>query len=252
MKSLLVLTATLLSAGCLGLPRAQAADAVNPANDARCDAVLQKFVQALGGREALEKITNSLANATVTMAGMELPLELYRAAPAQQATRIEIPGMGVVREVFDGQRAWSLNPFAGDTEKSGEELAKTARDAAFHQPLRMKELFAPLAYRRAEKLDGREVEVLEARMAAGAVERFYFGADNGLLVRRDSEFPAAAGRVKTESLFEDYRVVDGVRQPHLMRLKIEAADQAPMELQIKITALRQNVTLPANVFAKPQ
>lgn len=252
MKSLLLLTTTLLSAGWLGLPRALTADAVNLVNDDRCDAVLKKFVQALGGREALERITNSIANATVTMAGMELSLELYRAAPAQQATRIDIPGMGVMHEVFDGQRAWSANPFAGNTEKTGEELAKTARDAAFHLPLRMKELFAPLSYLRAQTLDGREVEVLEARMTGGAVERFYFGADNGLLVRRDSEFAAATGQVKTQSLLEDYRAVDGVQQPRLMRLKIEPADQAPMELQIKITSLRQNVTLPANVFAKPQ
>jgi hypothetical protein len=252
MKPLLVLATSLLSAGLLWLPRARTADTANPASDARCDAVLKHYVQALGGREALEQITNSIANATLTMSGMELPLEVLRAVPARQATRIEIPGMGAVHEVFDGQRAWSANPFAGNSEKAGEELAKTARDAAFHQPLRMKELFAPLAYLRAQTLDGRAVEILEARMAGGAVERFYFDADNGLLVRRDTEFDAAAGRVKTEGVFEDYRAVDGVKQSHRMRLKIEAADQAPMDLQIKITALRQNVVLPANAFAQPQ
>jgi zinc protease len=252
MKASFVLVAALLGSLAPTLaPQVRAADAP-PADLAKVDAILARYVEALGGKTALERITNSIAKATATVAGMEMQVELLRATPARQASRVEIPGMGTIRDVYDGQHAWSVNPFAGNAEKTGEQLAKTARDAAFHQALQMKQLFAPLIYKGSETIETRKVEVLEAKLAGGALERLYFGADTGLLVRRDSEFESGAGRVKTENAFEDYRPVDGVKQPHTMRLKIEAAGQDAMDIQFKITELRQNVVLPANAFAKPE
>jgi hypothetical protein len=160
--------------------------------------------------------------------------------------------MGTIRDVYDGKRAWSENPFQGNSEKTGEELVKTARDAAFHQPLQMKQLFAPLAYKGSDLLDGEKVEILEAKLPGGAIERLYFGAANGLLLRRDSETDTSNGRVKSQSIFEDYREVGGVKQLHAFRLKIEPAGQEPMDMQFKITEVRQNVVLPANPFVKPK
>jgi zinc protease len=252
MKTHIAPTAALVCSLVLSLaPASSAADAPT-ADGAKLDAVLARYVEALGGTAAIRKITNSISKGTASVAGMEMQIEILRAAPARQASRVEIPGMGTIRDVYDGQHAWSVNPFQGNAEKTGEELAKTARDAAFHQPLQMKQLFAPLAYKGSETLDARKVEVLEAKLAGGAVERFYFSAENGLLVRRDSEFEAPAGRVKNESAFDDYQAVDGVKQPHAFRLKIEAAGQDPMDLQLKFTEVRQNVALPANAFAKPE
>jgi len=252
MKTYLALAAAVVGSLILPLaPHLRAADAPT-ADSARLDAVLARYVEALGGRAALEKITNSISKGTATVAGMEMQIEVLRAAPARQASRVEIPGMGTMRDVYDGRTAWSVNPFQGNSEKTGEELAKTARDAAFYQPLQMKQLFAPLAYKGSETLEVRKVEVLEAKLAGGAVERFYFSAENGLLLRRDSEFEAGGARVTSESTFEDYKAVDGVKQPHAFRLKIEAAGQAPMDLQLKFNEVRQNVALPADAFAKPE
>lgn len=229
----------------------RAADAT-VSGSAKVDAVLARYVEALGGKAAIERITNSISKATATVAGMDMEVELLRAAPDRQASRVEIPGMGTLRDVYDGEHAWSVNPFAGNSEKTGEELAKTARDAAFHQPLQMKQVFAPLAYKGTETLDSRKVEVLEAKLTGGALERLYFDADNGLLLRRDSEHDTSAGRVKSQSTFDDYRAVDGVKLAHRFGLKLEPTGQDAMDIEFKITEVRQNVVLPANAFAKPE
>lgn len=251
MKSTRKLTLGFVGAALLLHTSTLAADA--PASGgAKLDAILTRYVEALGGKAAIEKITNSVSKATANVAGAEMQVEIIRAAPAQQASRIEIPGMGTMREVFDGKKAWSVNPFQGNSEKTGEELAKAARDAAFHQPLQIKQLFTPLTYKGPETLDTRKVEVAEAKLAGGALERLYFSADTGLLVRRDSEFDVSGGRIKTEVVLEDYKAVDGVKQPHILRMKIESPGQAPMDLQIKLTEIRQNVALPDDAFAKPE
>ena len=183
---------------------------------------------------------------------MEMPLELHRAAPDKMASRVEIPGMGIIREVCDGTQAWTVNPFAGNSEKTGAELAKTKRDATFHLPLQMEQVFSPLAYKGAETLAERPCEVIESKPAGGGLERFYFSSESGLLVRRDSEVDLAQGLVKTETWLDDYRAVDGLKQPHAVRLRLDVAGQPSMEIQFKLTEIRQNVALPANAFAKPQ
>lgn len=251
MKPTFKLTLALVSATTLLHTTALTAEAAAPGG-AKLDTILNRYVEALGGKAAIAKITNSISKATANVAGSEIQVEIVRAAPAQQASRVEIPGMGTMREVFDGKQAWSVNPFQGNSEKTGEDLAKTRRDAAFHQPLQMKQLFAPLAYKGTETLDSQKVEVLEAKLAGGALERFYFGADTGLLVRRVSEFDASSGRVTTEVTMEDYQAVDGVKQPYTLRMKVENPNQGPMDLLIKVSELRQNVPLPENVFAQPE
>nr|MCU0248178.1 hypothetical protein [Bryobacter sp.] len=160
MKTTTILTLALVSATTLLHPVARAADAP-AAGGAKLDTILNRYVEALGGKAAIEKITNSVSKATASVAGAEMQVEIFRAAPARQASRIEIPGMGTMREVFDGKKAWSVNPFQGNSEKTGEDLAKAARDAAFHQPLQMKQLFAPLAYKGPETLETLKVEVAE-------------------------------------------------------------------------------------------
>jgi hypothetical protein len=237
----------------LGLAGVLAAEAPAPAPaSAKLDAVLAKYVESVGGRAVIERITNSVSKGTTTVTGMELQLELARATPARMASRLDIPGMGIIREVCDGERAWTVNPFAGNTEKAGAELAKAKRDAVFQQPLRMKQIFPTLAYQGRETVANQPFEVLEARLAGDAVERFYFHPDTGWLVRRDAELETAQGRIRTQMWLEDYRAVDGLKQPHTLRLKVEAAGQPAMELQFKFTEIRQNVPLPDTTFAKPQ
>jgi hypothetical protein len=250
MKNSLILQAVMVAAAGL-VSVASAAEA--PTSDAaKVDAILAKYVEALGGRAAIERITNSVAKAVSSVNGSEIQLEIIRAAPALQASRVEIPGMGTMREAYDGRKAWAANPFQGVSERTGEELAKVARDAAFHQPLQMKQLFALLTYTGRETVGGKTLEVLTARLPGGAVEKFRFSADTGLLVERESEHDVSTGRMKSAIKFEDYRPVDGLQQPHRVQLTLEPPDQAMLELEMKITEIRQNVKLPDNAFAKPE
>lgn len=251
MKTTLVRTAALVAALTLLPAFAGAADA--PATDtAKVDAVLAKYVEALGGKAAIEKITNSVGKATSTVNGTEVKVEVVRAAPARLASRVEIPGMDPIREVYDGKKAWAVSPFQGSVERTGEELAKVARDAVFHQPLQMKQLFAPLTYGGAETVAGKKVEVLSAKLAGGALEKFCFSPDTGLLVRRESEYDTSGGRMKTAMTFEDYRPLDGVKQPYLIRMNLEPPGAGTMDFEMKLSEMRQNVTLPENAFAKPE
>jgi zinc protease len=217
------------------------------------DQLLDKFVQAIGGKAAVQKLSTRVIKGTLEMTtlGMSLAWESYSKAPAKQLSVIEVPAFGTVLEGFNGKTAWSKNPPAGLTEKTGEELAKTRRDANFYRDLELKTIFPNLARKGLEKVADEDAYVLEAKPTAGSLERFYFSTRTGLLVRQDSEVETAAGKTKFQVFAEDYRTVDGIKMPFNLRIIADVPNQPQTAVTIKFTEVKHNVPIDDAKFEKP-
>jgi len=87
------------------------------------------------------------------------------------------------------------------------------------------------------------VIVLEAPRN-GSPRRFYFDKTTGLLVR--SEERNQADQVTSAIEYDDYRDVDGVKVPFV----IHYVDDA--HFVIKLTEVKQNVSIDDSVFVKPK
>jgi len=251
MKTMTLAFAAFLTLAPFASPIARAADPL--AGDPQIDRVLERYAEAIGGRAAVEKLTSRIMKASLEGLGMPAAVNwtLYAKTPNKQVSEMEIAGMGTIQEGFDGQVAWSKNPFAGLRIKEGEELAKQKRDADFHRELHLTTTYTNLTAKGTEKVNGADAFVLEAKPTANALERWYFDAASGLLVRQDSEFSAADGRMKLRVLFSDYRPVDGVKYPHLMRFSAAAEGQPGAEFSITVKEVKHNQTIDDSKFAKP-
>lgn len=237
------------------VPVSAAAAETKPAgNLPSVDQILDKHIEAIGGKAALKKLTSRTVKGSADMpaAGTTFNWDFYAKAPNKQASFIEIPGFGIVREGFDGQVAWSQNPGAGVREKSGEELAKQKRDADFYRDLNLKTIFPNLACKGLETVGNEETYVVEAKPSDGSLERFYFSKKNGLLRRQDSELEMPEGKIQTSTFIEEYRAVDGVKLPSVLRITANVPNQPEMVFTLKFTEIRHNVPIEDGKFAKPQ
>jgi hypothetical protein len=119
---------TLLIAAAIGLTAvrlsAQAQSALPTA-----DQVLEKYITAVGGREAMEKVTSRVSTGTVEIPEMGAAgtITISEKAPNKSLAVFEIAGMGQVRQGSDGTAAWEDSPVSGVRDKSGTELADTLR-----------------------------------------------------------------------------------------------------------------------------
>src|SRR5215213_3535856 len=97
--------------------------------------VLDKYVKAIGGRDAILKIKSWKSSGTVELApmGVKGTVETISAAPGRSLTRMNLAGLGEFVEGFDGTIAWSVNPIQGNREKSGTELAQTKLTSIFNR-----------------------------------------------------------------------------------------------------------------------
>ena len=119
-----------------------------PAGMPTVDQILDKYVQALGGKAAIEKVSSTITKGTFDLPAMGVSgtLEIYAKAPNKNATIINLPGFGVVQLGFNGTLAWAQDPQTGMRELSGSELADTKRDSEFYKEIKLKQLYPKITW----------------------------------------------------------------------------------------------------------
>jgi hypothetical protein len=215
------------------------------------DAVLEKYVKAIGGKEAWNKVESRSIKAEFEDAfGTTSAWSLQAKAPNKRLTRMESSPWGVLLDGFDGATAWSKNQ-NGVRTKNGDELSWAEKEADLRREVRLKELYPDLAFKGTETLDSEEVQVLESKPTPSSKERFSFSAKTGFLVRRQSEFKNAQGDgTRVEIRYSEYRAVDGLQYPHVQRLKFVAAGRET-EFGMKIKEVKHNEKIEDASFSKP-
>jgi zinc protease len=236
-----------------GKPEAPKSEA--PKTDAKAadmpavDVILANHAKAVGGKEAIEKITSRSMKGSFDLEAFGVtgaPVEMFAKAPNKTATKIDIPGFGVVNRVFDGAAGWHSDPSSGLRELSGVELAQTKRGSDFYADLNYKKHYPKMEVKGKEKVGSYETYVIEATPAEGSPEKLYFDVSAGLLVRVDAETESPEGRIPSETYLDDYRPVDGVKIPHLMKFVTPAISWV-----MKFTEVKNNVEIDEAKFKKP-
>jgi hypothetical protein len=212
------------------------------------DQILDKYVQALGGKAAIEKITSMSAKGSIDIPtfGASGTVEIWGKAPNKNGVRLDIAGFGIVQEGFNGTVAFAQDPQSGLREKTGAELAGEKLDSEFNKPLKLKQLYGKITVKGKDKVADKEAYVLEATPADSPTETWYFDAASGLLVRSDIQRESPQGKVTFQIYQEDYKEVDGVKVPHTIRNVSEA-----ISFTLKLDEVKHNVAIDDTKFNKP-
>ncbi|MCL4524585.1 MAG: DUF620 domain-containing protein [Acidobacteria bacterium] len=208
--------------------------------------LIAKYVQAIGGRAAIERVTSRVTTGTMDLGGTLISMELSEKAPDKFLSILEVPGVGAVKQGYDGKIGWEQTPNQGVQELEGATLAAVRRNAQLYRWLRMKELFEKLELSGAVKVGDRDTYVMDATPPEGHVEKFYFDSETGLLLKRDYKLDTPDGLLTFETFYEDYRVVDGIKMAFALRRV--GPDNV---VSLKFTEIKQNVELDNARFAKP-
>lgn len=247
-----IMTVILLT---LAMAVAAVAQEAKPKADAKpaeglpsADQIIEKYVQAMGGKAALEKINSRVTKGTLDIpaVGVSGTMETYEKAPNKMASIATIAGFGEVKSAYDGTKGWADHPATGLRDLSGVELANTRLEAELHKPLKLKELYSTITVKGKEKVGDKEAYVVEGTPKEGSVEKWYFDTQTGLLIRTDAIQESPEGKIPAEIYFDEYKEFDGVKVPVAMRIS------TPMyALNIKTQEVKHNVPVDDAKFAKP-
>jgi hypothetical protein len=216
------------------------------------DQILDRYVQAIGGERSLRKLTSRVTKMTLVIEGSNITasFENYAQAPNKgvQIGQVKLSN-GVEFEIsrgFNGSVGWSLNPTDGGfRELSGMELAAQKRDVEFYWEIKLKDLYPKMAVIGQAQVGDHTAYCIEARPSEGNPEKWFFDAQTGLLIRRDLISESATNdKVTTETYFEDYREVDGIKLPFTIR---QSADK----YTFKVNEVKHNVPIEEAKFKSP-
>jgi len=211
--------------------------------------VLDKYIQALGGKAAIEKKTTLVIKGTVDVpsTGETGAMELYKKAPNKEMQMISTPSNGPSQRGFDGASGWNWDPDSGPSDMSPADLMAIKLESDFYRAVRLKDLYPKMSVKGREKVGEREAYVVDAPRPDGTSEKMYFDVQNGLLVRSDVPIEVPdEGRTIVTSQYEDYREVNGVKVAFTIR-----QTSADFDYVIKLSEVKYNAPIDDAKFKKP-
>jgi outer membrane lipoprotein-sorting protein len=189
------------------------------------DDVVEKHLAALGGRDALSKLTSRKATGTVSVTNPNglIPgsIEIYAKAPNKTRAymKLDLSAFGageiIIEQRFDGTTGYALNSMTGDAEITGAQLENMRNNQFPSALLHYKEAGTTVEILPKEKVGDRDAIVLRVTPKTGSPLRMYLDAGTYLPIQTIAKInvPQAGGDIDQTSEYSDYRVVDGVKVP---------------------------------------
>ncbi|MFL6275796.1 MAG: c-type cytochrome [Blastocatellia bacterium] len=207
--------------------------------------VLERYEQAIGGKAALVRQTSRiLKGSRVGADGVLVPEEVYQKAPNKLLVVTSYPDI-VFRSGFNGTSGWAKSS-KGESQIGSEQLAEIVRDAESYGNTRIRELYSQMAVEGRTPVGEREAIVISATTRQGLSEKLFFDSQTGLLMRRYRESKTTFGPFPTQTEYEDYKEVDGVKLPFSIRWSMPGRSWGR-----KIAEVKQNAAIDDAVFNPP-
>lgn len=208
-------------------------------------AVLNKMVEAMGGRKAMEAVKDTTMAGTVeiTQYGITAPLTIYAKEPNKVRVDVTIAEANItITQAYNGEKGWMTNPQAGTIEEMPDFMVKQfAREAmgnmAFLDPQK-----AGITYALKPKaaIEGKDYIVLEQTYADGYKATLFLDPVTYLPYKAQGiSFDQNGAEANAETFSTDYRKVGGIMIAHAQRVLLNGSEGQ----RITITSVTFNTNL---------
>ena len=209
------------------------------------DPILEKYVTALGGSAALQKIKTRVEKGSADIGGKQFPIDVYAEAPDKRVSVMHLPN-GESVTAFNGSVGWLSVPGRPTHWMSSTEAEGAHLDAEFYLPLRIKQIFSEVKVGGQEKIEGKDTTLVLGIREGKPPVKFYFDTASGLLVRVLRYADTALGLNPTQIDYADYRDADGVKIPYRWTIARPSG-----RFTIQVEQVQQNAAIDASRFTAP-
>lgn len=180
------------------------------------EAILERYTKAIdpSGKVASIQGMKSTITMEIPSAGMSATINAMQRRPNQMAMVIEIPGLGEMKQGFDGTTAWSSDPMQGPRIISGPEAAALADGASFDAMIRTPALFSAMEAAGEGEVNGEKTVCLKLTWKSKRETTECYSTTTGLLLETRQKQQSQMGEIDAVSRLSDYRDVNGIMVPH--------------------------------------
>lgn len=171
--------------------------------------IIENHINALGGKESLEKIKDRTLTMSGTIQGMELVTTIYQKAPAKFLGKVSVSGMEQVI-FFDGEKGEQRSVMGNNkmTEAESEEFKFSVDMTSL---CHLGELGVTAKLTGMIKVKDADAYKVEYKLPKGSTIIDYYDAKSFLRVRQDRTLNTPNGTFTQSTEFSDYRELQGVK-----------------------------------------
>ncbi len=207
--------------------------------------LVDKYVKAVGGTSAIEKITSRVLKGTITFGDRNVPIEIYSKDPGKRVSITHTPD-GDNITAFDGHEGWLGILGHPLHDMHGPDIDGASMDADLQFAAHLNAMFSEAKVQGKEKIDGHDAYVVVGPRQGKTPLRLYFDEQSGLLVRLVRQGETPLGELPTQIDYADYREAGGVKIPFRWTLARPSG-----RFTIQVSDVKENVPVDDAKFAKP-
>jgi hypothetical protein len=153
--------------------------------------------------------------ATFDMPAMGMSAKMESAqmfSPAMSVSKIDFPGMGEMRQGFDGTTSWTMNPMQGPSVNPPAMVAAQKEDTDPENYSRMSPAIVSSETVEKTKLNDQDCYKVKHTWKSGRVSHDCFAESDGMIVWSQTKLSTQMGDVEVTTTFSAYKDWGGVKR----------------------------------------
>lgn len=203
--------------------------------------VVDSYIKAVGGRELIEQVKSVLLKGDVTIEGapMQLSATIKQMASNKELMAIEMGGMVVQKNVFDGEKGYSMAQ-GQRKDMTADEVAKAKTKNVILDELGYKANQLTLAS--LESLNGEDVYKIIVKQGDDENIRYY-SVKTALLVSEESSMEQGGMKLKRKTDYQSYTPIKGMKFPFMQVMTMGNGQMSQViKTTIKEVKVNEDVT----------
>lgn len=228
-------------------PPQTTAPATAPADLPPAQSIIDRHIEAIGGRKAImgHSSTHMTGTMTIPGAGMTGQLDVYAAKPNRVFSKMTLAGVGEILEGFDGKVGWSISPMTGPMLTSEKELEDRKFDSDFYGDATTDTRYKSIKTVEKTTFEGRPVYKLSLIRPDGKEDFEYFDVETGFRIGRQVTRETPMGPLSSVQVTTEYKKFGDMTHPVSLKVSV-----GPQQLVLTTTAVEYDNVDPA-VFELP-
>ncbi|MBT8318778.1 MAG: insulinase family protein, partial [Gramella sp.] len=199
------------------------------------ETVFSKYIDAIGGKEAVENVESMTMIAQAEIQGMKLDLEMKRTADGKMNQSISMGGNVMNMQVFNGETGYVMAQ-GQKMPYNEEQIAMAKTDAQIFPELKA----GNAEVTGIEKVNGEDAYVVEMDKN----NKSFYSVESGLKIQAVKTVSQAGQTMTIPTGYSDYREVEGVKVPYMI-----SQSMGPQSFEFKVSEILVNEGVSEEDFA---
>ena len=223
------------------------------ANAQTVDEIIEKYIQAIGGRDKIKAIQSAKTEMKMKAQMFEFPVLVYLKKDGSMRSETVIQGLKIIQAYNSTDSiGWSLNPMQGDNKAHKMNADETKQMSEENDRLES----ALVDYKKKghtaellgkDDLDGDEVYKVMLTKKNGNITYYYIDTQNYLIWKEESKIKFKDSEYENETYFSNYVTQDGLTTART----IENYNEGKVVMQMNVEKVEYNLTPDEKLFKLP-